>query len=263
MKIGVVGGGTVGRATARCWLEHCDEVRVWDVIKNRRTHSRDEVYKCDIVFICVPGNAVEEIIRGVASFQPAALILKSTVPIGTTRRLAEKYDLPNFVHSPEFLTERCALTDVQIPARNIVGDPFPSQQYRDFFNEFYMQRFPGVPVLWMTSDESEAVKLFTNGFFATKIAYFNEVHALANKLSLDWESIRAGILSDGRIAHSHTQVPGPDGKFGFGGKCLPADLDTLIKHLVGEDLPDAIGSIPGAVCLAARYRNLALDRKKS
>ena len=83
----------------------------------------------------------------------------------------------------------------------------------------------------MSSDESEAVKLFLNGFFSVKVAYFNEVNALASRLDLNWDNILKGLLSDGRVAHSHTQVPGPDGKFGFGGTCLPKDLANLVHCL--------------------------------
>jgi len=80
----------------------------------------------------------------------------------------------------------------------------------------------------MTSSESEAVKLFTNGFFSVKLAYMNEIALYSRKVGLEWEKVIAGIMADGRIAHSHTKVPGPDGKYGFGGECLPKDLNNLI-----------------------------------
>lgn len=125
-------------------------------------------------------------------------------------------------------------------------------------NRLYKSRFPGVPLYMMTSDESEAVKLFTNGFFAVKIAFFNEVRALADKLGLDWERVLGGVLSDGRISHNHTQVPGPDGQRGFGGACLPKDLANLIQCLY-----DAETSSPYlSVCNSARMRNEHLYRGK-
>jgi UDPglucose 6-dehydrogenase len=274
VKIGIVGGGVVGRAIARCSLEHVDEVRVSDDLPERSTHNLIVTLASDIIFICVPEDRVEDCFEEMLMHKTEVhrqrnFVLKSTVPIGTTRRLTEKYSLPNLVHSPEFLTSRCAMTDAQMPARNIIGVPFPHRSADDWklftgnnraaqeLGILYATRFPGVVAHLMSSDESEAVKLFTNGFFAVKIAYFNEIRALADKLGLRWDKVLAGMLSDGRIAHSHTQVPGPDGKFGFGGKCLPKDLETLIIQLDGVDSSGA----QAAVCRAVLYRNEKIDRK--
>ncbi len=260
MKIGVVGGGVVGRATARCWLEHVEAVHVYDVLPERSTSGMLDILLCDLIFVCLPEAAVEEFFAALAG-SPANFVLKSTVPIGTTRRLAEKYRLQNLVHSPEFLTARCAMTDVQMPARNIMGivQKDFGGNCPDMLVELYERRFPGVPVYLMSSEESEAVKLFTNGFFAVKIAYFNEIRALADRLNLDWDAIRVGMLSDGRIAHSHTQVPGPDGKFGFGGGCLPKDLEMLIDQ-IEENNPNDHHSLHSSVTRAVCHRNNHIDR---
>jgi UDP-glucose 6-dehydrogenase len=254
MRIGVIGGGTVGRATARTWLEHCDEVRVWDLATERRTckHFSDAI-SCDLVFVCLPETVLDSWFNVLTSSEKVVnFVLKSTVPIGTTRRLCERYNLPNLVHSPEFLTARCALTDAMLPARNIVGVPFDSSDDAypfmptfgtDELPKLYRSRFPGVQTLVMSSDESEAVKLICNAFFAVKIAFFNETRSLTDKLGLDWGAVLAGVLSDGRISHNHTKVPGPDGKRGFGGACLPKDLimfrDCLHKAEIGGNLIEA------------------------
>jgi nucleotide sugar dehydrogenase len=263
VKIGVIGAGVVGRATARCWLEHCDEVCVYDVLRERSTHSLDRTLACDLIFVCLPEDVVEQFFfdrthNGIRPHAGANFVLKSTVPIGTTRRLAEKYSLPNLVYSPEFLTARCALTDVQVPARNIIGVPSLGNDNAcaTLLNDLYERRFPGIQCLWMGSDESEAVKLMTNAFFATKIAFFNEMYRLVQRLGLDWNDVHYGILADGRIAHSHTQVPGPDGKFGFGGSCLPKDLNMLINQ-IKDSTNDADACLLGAV----RLRNDLKDRK--
>lgn len=242
MKIGIIGGGVVGRATARCFMEH-GEVKVYDVVRERATHSKEETLACDLVFVClptpqVPGSlecdvsALHVFFNGVLDYHDPSknFVLRSTVPIGTTKRLAKEYNLPNLVHSPEFLTARCAITDAQVPARNIVGVPNGGSNAASVtLALLYRDRFPGVPIHTMSSDESEAVKLFLNSFFAVKVAYFNEINELAEKLGLDWGRVLEGMLSDGRIAHSHTKVPGPDGKYGFGGTCLPKDLANLIS----------------------------------
>ena len=240
MRIGVVGGGVVGRATARCYMEH-SEVKVYDIVKERSTHTLEETLGSDLVFVCLPtpiGNkegadvsALIDFFSFAASYHASVnYVLRSTVPIGTTKKLADSFNLSNLVHSPEFLTARCAVTDAQLPARNIIGDPgipYPADEFGDKFPEsrkllhrLYDKRFPGVPVLVMSSSESEAVKLFQNSFFAVKVAFFNEINELSERLKLDWDRVLAGMLSDGRIAHAHTKVPGPDGKYGFWGECL-------------------------------------------
>lgn len=242
MKIGIVGNGVVGHATARCFMEHAD-VRVNDLRREKSTHSITEVLECDLVFVCLPSpmkedksgcntHAIEAFFSDCyINYHDVNFVLKSTVPIGFTRRMAEKYQMKNLVHSPEFLTARCAVTDAQLPTRNIIGDT--SWGYLSKcaiqLSELYQKRFPGVPLYHMVSEESEAVKLIQNSFFATKIAFWNEMHSLCTKLALRWNEVLQGVLSDGRIAHSHTQVPGPDGKLGFGGSCLPKDLNNLIQ----------------------------------
>lgn len=271
MRIGVVGGGVVGQATARSYLEHVDEVRVYDMLPERRTVvSLEELDACELVFICLPEKEVEVLFTHPLFNPHLSYVIKSTVPVGTTRKLAEKYSLTNLVHSPEFLTARCAMTDAQIPSRNVIG--YPGWNFRsgcnldDYIKEFtqpheqglatlcrlYKQRFPGVPCHVMRSDESEALKLIQNGFFAAKVSYMNEVWVMCNRLGLDWGRVRAALLADGRIAHAHTMVPGPDGRFGYGGSCLPKDLTQLI-----DCIEQSGASAP--VCRAVQERN-KLDR---
>lgn len=241
MRVGVIGGGVVGSAMARSLIEFND-IRVYDVDKTRSTHTMYETLESDVVLVCLPTpqlkgaracdlRYIQEFFTNLPNrYRQKNYVIKSTVPIGTTSQIATYHKMENLIHSPEFLTARCSLTDAQIPSRNIIGTP-PNQPHNDCEIKYYdllLNRFPNVPVYYMTSDESEAVKLFLNGFFAVKVAYFNEINALCSRLNMDWETILDGLLSDGRIAHSHTKVPGPDGKFGFGGECLPKDLNNLI-----------------------------------
>lgn len=268
MKIGIIGNGVVGNATARSYMEHA-EVRVYDVIPEKATHSLGDVINSDIVFICLPSpqestglgcdTHLIENLFGVLKNTIDNYVLKSTVPIGFTRRMGIKYGLPNLVHSPEFLTARCAVTDAQLPARNIIGGPPGSGECYEVLENLYRKRFPGIQVIHMTSDESEAVKLFQNSFFAVKVAFFNEINQLADRLGLDWDTVREGMLTDGRIAHSHTTVPGPDGQYGFGGTCLPKDLANVTAILIDAGL--ARGFIGNLVCHAALNRNIE-DRKR-
>ena len=253
MKIGIVGNGVVGSATARCFMEW-GEVRVYDQVDEKRTHTLNETLGSDVIFVCLPTPQTRNGLG--CNLAPLTLffhslslearklnwVLRSTVPIGTTRNLRKDFDLPNLVHSPEFLTARCSFTDAQCPSRMIIGGAWEGDNQStacgNVLLDLYRRRFTGIPIHLMSSDESESVKLFLNGFFAVKVAYFNEVYALAKRLDLDWGTIMAGVMSDGRIAHSHTKVPGPDGKLGYGGTCLPKDLANLASLLQENSCED-------------------------
>jgi UDPglucose 6-dehydrogenase len=251
MRLGVIGGGVVGHATARAFLGHVEEVRVYDVRPERSTHDLSEVLDCDLIMVALPTpqkegslecdlSAVEgffwdRTLNGVRPHAGANYVLRSTVPVGTTRRLREQYGLVNLVHSPEFLSARTAALDAEMPARNVIGSPGDDRPYANKASaallELYDRRFPGVPIHTMTSDESEAVKLFQNAFSAVKIACFNEFHAFASARGLDWQRVREALLAGGWINPNHTQVPGSDG-FGFSGACLPKDAASLSHQMI-------------------------------
>jgi len=277
MRLGIIGQGTVGRAIARTYLEFVDEVRIWDIRPERKTYALEGTLDTNICFICLPTPAntdgrldisvIDDFCNMLGGSHPDGnYVLKSTVPIGTTRELQKKYGLANLVHSPEFLTARCAETDSMIPACNIIGlekieKPSPCGE---MLLELYEKRFPGINVEVMSFEESEAVKLFTNGFYAVKVAYFNEIRTLADKLNLDWDAIIRGMLSQGRIAPYHYKVPGPDGKTGFGGECLKKDLSQLVEHLIDNFPRDWSEDIilQHLITGAARARNQEIDRRE-
>lgn len=255
MKLGIIGGGVVGRANARAFIEHVSEVCVYDTDATRRTHSLQEAMSCDLIFVCLPTpqrvpslecNTVflEDFFASCAGSR-ANLVLRSTVPVGFTRKMREKHDLPNLCHSPEFLTARCSLVDAQMPSRNVIGGNSVSAS---LLQELYIKRFPHVPLFVMSSDESEAVKLFCNSFFAVKIGVFNELYQFAAAKKLNWQRIHEAMMADGRICPSHTLVPGPSGKTGFGGACLPKDLANLITCVQEEN------QLP-YITMAAHVRN--------
>lgn len=229
MIVGVIGGGTVGKATARAFMEHC-EVRVYDTDKKKATHSADDTLAAGVVFVCLPtpqlldGSCDLTFLHEFFQTQYSSstcFALRSTVPVGTTVALRRQYQLVNLVHSPEFLTARCAATDAMLPARNIVGGPYCVA--RVALSRLYALRYPHVPLHVLSSDESECVKLICNAFFAVKVAFFNEAYTLAQAKGLDWKKVLAAVLADGRISPFHTNVPGPDNSYGFGGTCLPKD----------------------------------------
>lgn len=260
MKLGIIGGGTVGKATARAFLEHVEEVRVYDVVKERRTHTMGETLKCDVVMVCLPTpqkagsnecdtSALEIFFRAVSgewtggSFRDGNFVIRSTVPVGFTKRMAAEFGLVNLSHSPEFLTARCALVDAQIPARNVVGWPTPEGHMgrsRNPIEDLYLKRWPGTPLHIVSSNTSEAAKLALNAFFLTKVAFFNEVYQACGGWGATWEDVHSIIVTDGRVHPSHTLVPGPDGKCGAGGHCLPKDAASFVHCAELTDDPDSV-----------------------
>lgn len=285
MKIGVIGVGVVGSATANAFREHVDEVRCWDGKDERCTHSlHDTVCGSNLVFICLPTpqkinglgcdtSAIDELFHQMAILSPNTnFVLRSTVPVGYTSRSRKVYSLLNLVHSPEFLTARTADYDAANPARMIIGADQPYDNTTpltqnpvalhnlyakvwskgwdctDPMDPSYQYPCDPVPIYHMTSDESEFVKLMQNAFSAAKVALFNEFRCFSDKRGLDWERCLAALLAGGWINPQHTNVPGPDGRRGFGGSCLPKDTNNLIA--CGEDIGVAM-----IVTQAAMLRN--------
>lgn len=262
MKLGIIGGGVVGSANAAAFREHC-EVRVHDAVPERSTHTLREVLECDLVMVCLPTPQKEGLLEcdlsavhnfcGKVGQTRTNLVLRSTVPIGTTRRLWKDACLPNLIHSPEFLSEKTALEDAANPPRCIVGCPsFPSPCGSVLFR-LYQHRFPKAEILPMFSDESEALKLFDNTFGAVKVSLFNEFKSLADKLCLSWGNVLDGLLAGRRINPIYTKVPGRTGH-GWNSHCWNKDTANLLDcfERAGLDAP---------VIRAARARNEE-DRKK-
>ena len=242
--IGVVGNGFVGNAVAK-GFENFVNVRVYDVDSERRTNTLKETLNTDFVFVCLPTPMVDaeggecnlSIIEGFfdilrkEDFEKdlPVFIIKSTVPIGTTRKLQEKYSWISLVHNPEFLTAANAEEDFLNADRTVIGgrDNVSLGKVRGLYQTY----FPQIPIYTMSSDESESVKYFANCFLATKVMFFNEMKVLSESLDVDFERIGEAVTADSRIADSHWRVPGPDGEYGFGGTCFPKDTNALIKTM--------------------------------
>jgi len=251
-SIGIIGMGFVGKAVAKGFMLFA-VIRTYDIIPELSSHSFKEVINSDIVFICLPtpinksekGKCDLSIIYGFFDKlsgienrnKKTIFVIKSTVPIGTTKKLSKKYNINNLLHCPEFLTARAALIDFICPARNIIGGK--NQKAIKILKQLLEERFPGTSCHIMTSDESEFIKYAANCFFAVKVSYFNEIKLLTEKLNLDWDKILKGILTDGRIGQSHYEVPGYDGKRGYGGSCFPKDINAFI-HIMKDNKVDPI-----------------------
>ena len=232
--VGIIGNGFVGESTAFAF-SLTSEVKIYDINKLKTTHTLEEVHNCEYVFVCVPTpmntegkqdlSFIEEVFK-YANREPI-YIIKSTVIPGTTDKLELKYPELNIIFSPEFLTERNAKLDMLTQSRIILGgDKEHTEKVEKLFNERFMNRH----IIKTDSKTAEYIKYMNNTFFATKVSVMNEFYRLSKAIGVNWEDALYGFASDGRIGDSHLHVPGPDGNLGFGGTCLPKDINALINY---------------------------------
>ena len=251
MKIGVIGKGFVGTAVQYGFSPNvgCDaEVRVYDKVPTKSTHTLEEVVnESEFVFISVPTPADENgkiylgildeclnDIEKVSQNRDTIFLIRSTTIPGTTRKLSESYPNLKLVFNPEFLTERSANFDFINQSRVILGGDTNNVNR---VAELYKQRFgQSLSVIKTDFESAEMIKYMTNTFFATKVSFLNEMKLLTDKVGGEWEDVVEGFVRDSRVGHSHLQVPGPDGKFGFGGSCFPKDIQAIINFADELDL---------------------------
>lgn len=245
--VGIVGKGFVGGAMYENFKDMFN-VLVWDTDETKRNVAtfREFVEGSDIIFVCVPTPMKEDgacdtyivasVIDDIAQIDRRKyVVIKSTVPPGTTDRLAKDFQM-TIGFNPEFLTEANAYNDFRHQPLIVIGadDAGIATVMAQLYYEFNAKVDNVAHVIQRTTKEAEVFKYLANCFLATKVTFANEFKSLCDKIDVDYGKIAELAVLDKRLGPTHWRVPGPDGKLGFGGSCFPKDTSAML-HFCEEN----------------------------
>ena len=239
MKIGIIGQGFVGNAVYQKFKNYFD-ILTYDIDETKCNSDFHYIKKgCDTIFLCLPtpmyedgtcNTSIVEImlsqINGYGPNKSYDIVIKSTIPPGTTEEWNERFEKLNIVFNPEFLTEANAVSDYENQNRIILGGPRPATTR---LKRIFTKVFPKAHIIKTGSRHAEMVKYVTNAFLATKVSFANEMYQICQALDIDYDKVIEYAQHDDRLGYSHWSVPGPDGDFGYGGHCFPKDLDAILS----------------------------------
>ncbi len=248
IRIGIIGKGFVGSAVEygfSCDSNFKSQIKIFDKNPSLSKHSLSEtINSSDFIFVSVPtpaklGGEIDLKILDNALFEinecrknNCIILIRSTITPGTSEMFSKKYPKLKIVFNPEFLTEKNANEDFINQSRIILGG---DKNLTKKVSELYKKRFgERIHIIETNFQTAELIKYMNNCFLATKISYMNEMKLLSNKVNANWDQAIEGFIADPRVGNSHFNVPGHDGKYGFGGSCFPKDIQALIKF--GEQI---------------------------
>ena len=239
MKIGIVGQGYVGTAI-KIGFESYYDLETYDKFDSSKStcNLKRLVDICDVIFVCVPTpmdkdgschtGIVEEVISEINQYSNKSqiVVIKSTVSPGTTERMNKKYKKVSVIFNPEFLTEANFIEDFKNQTRIILG---VTRKGTNKLRQVYSKVFPKAHIIKTHSTIAELVKYMTNSYLATKVSFANEMYEICEKFDMDYDKVVEYATLDERLGVTHWSVPGPDGELGYGGHCLPKDINALIS----------------------------------
>tara|TARA_S200000501_G_scaffold11433_1_gene10230 strand:- start:51 stop:881 length:831 start_codon:yes stop_codon:yes gene_type:complete len=254
MRIGIIGQGYVGTAI-KVGFEPYYTVETYDKYDGMKSTVQltDMVETCKVIFVCVPTpmntdgtchtDIVESVVKEIddrvdlANIPKPTVVIKSTVPPGTTDRLHRKYKGVDVIFNPEFLTEMNFIEDFKNQSRIILGGV---RRGTSLLRQVYSKVFPHATIVKTNAKYAETVKYFINCFLGTKVSFANEMKMLCDEIDIDYDKVVEYATYDERLGKSHWAVPGPDGELGFGGHCLPKDISAIVNGYGDMELLQAV-----------------------
>jgi UDPglucose 6-dehydrogenase len=239
MNVGILGAGIVGLATAK-GFEKAHKLFIYDKYKEGFLSLKEVAQNSEVIFLTVPTpmkksgeidlsaiyQSVEELNEYIFPESDTIIVIRSTAVSGSTDKLAEAYPRLNFAVNPEFLREVSSEEDFIKSERIIIG--VNKDWIFEKVKKVYIEAGFTCPIIKTNFKTAAFVKYVSNCFLATKCSFANEMYEICSVLGIDYNEVIKLLVYDHRIGTSHWQVPGPDGDFGWGGKCFPKDLNALM-----------------------------------